>query len=262
MTENNNSTSWKTAAIWTAVTLTILVVLVLSVRKKSNTDIQSLNVVIKTATGQRQLITKKDVAQLFTKNIGYDVVKSRIGELDMRELESILTADKRVKRAEIFLDKSHTLNVFIQQREPIVRVMGSEASYYIDEDGDRIPLYGNRAIRIPVATGYIEAYDKKKLLSEKPSSIKRVYELAQAISYDDFLQALVEQIDIERDGSVTIVPKLGNQKLEMGKLMDVEKQLKKLKLFYKKGINNVGWKQHSAFRLDVNGQVIGRKIRS
>lgn len=262
MTGKKNSTSWKTAGIWTAVTIAILAVLYLSVRKKGNTNVQSLNVVIKTATNQRQLITRKDVAAMFEKSIGYDVVKSRISELNIRELERLLSTDKRVKRAEVFLNKGNKLNVFILQREPIVRVMGDDGAYYIDEDGDKIPLYGNRAIRIPVATGHIESYSKTMLRSKKPSGLKSIYELAQAISHDSFLQALVEQIDIDADGNVTIVPKLGRQKLEMGQATDINKQLDKLKKFYRNGIKNVGWKQHSAFRLDVNGQVIGRKIKS
>lgn len=252
----------KSAIVWTTISLAILVFWYAAVVRKMDQNVHDLTIVIKTATDQRALISKKEVSELFRSYIGYDVRKAKIAQLDIMGLENLLVNDKRVKRAEVYVDKHFDVNVYILQREPILRVMQSDQSYYLDSEGVKIPSYRGRAIRTLIATGDIAGASIDIGSQKKIKHIDRVLSVAKVIDKDDFLEALVEQIDIDSEGMVTLVPKMGDQVLEMNDARNIDEQMNRLKIFYRNGIHNVGWKRHSAFRLDVKGQVIGKRIES
>lgn len=261
MAKNNNIKSeWKSTLIWTVIIMGIFTVLFLAIQKKSNTNVSKVNIVVKSSNGKKGMITKRDIKQKFRNYLGYDIGSNNIKELNLRELEMLLNEDDRVRRAEMYVDSRQVLNIYVAQKDPIVRIMNkNKESYYLDESGDVIPGGLGSAIRVPIATGSIESYSSKLLLPNAESRLKKIYDLAQYISKDEFLSALVEQIDIDEAGDIMIVPKIGNQKLSMGKAENMDQQFDRLRTLYKNGLPKIGWNKHSVFRLDLEGQITGTK---
>ena len=258
MKNNNRKKDWKSTLIWTIIIGFILTVLVLSIRKKANSDISKVNIVIKSMHDQRPMISKREIKQKFRNHLGYDISRGKIKDLDIRAMEGILYKDERISRAEIFIDNNNVINIFIAQKDPILRIMNKDQqSYYLDENGHKVPVEYGPAIRVPIATGYIENFDLKLLAANSPSRLRQVFDIAKYVQQDAFLNALIEQVDVDKEGNITIVPKIGNQKLSMGRGENIDKQFDRLKTLYRNGLPKIGWRKHSVYRLDLEGQITG-----
>lgn len=246
--------------IWTFVMASIAILFVLSVQRKMQAEISKLEVVIKPIKGKRNLITAGEVKQIFNRHTGFDVTQISIEEIEARELEAILRADKRIKKAEVFVDSENRLNVWIVQKQPVVRVMdGSNRSYYLDEEGSQVPIVEKSAIRVPLATGHFELYQEEKFKKGKDGRLHEVFEVALAVFNDDFLSALVEQIDVSENGEIVLIPKIGRQEIVLGDAIYLDEKFENLKVMYKEGLPREGWRKYNVLKLNYRGQVVAQK---
>jgi len=193
--KNTKRTNWKKNLVWTVVTMVIMGVLFMAIERKKNATITRVGISIKGIKGGKNLVTKKGVKTMFRNYLGYDLEASSIRDLDLMDMENMLEADERIKKAEVFVDNKDRLYIAILQREPIVRVFSeNNTSYYLDSDGEEIPAYRGSTIRVPVASGKVEAYNPEFLENKKESALKDVFTVAKYIHKDEFLSALIEQI--------------------------------------------------------------------
>jgi cell division protein FtsQ len=252
--------SVKKRILWTCLMSSIAVLFVLAVQRKLNADVNTLVVKIKPIKGNRNLISENDVASLFTKYIGYDVRRRNVKDVEIGELEALLKADKRIKKVELFMDSDNKLNVWIVQKQPVVRVMdGANKSYYIDEEGDQVPVVNQSAIRVPLATGHFELYQEEIFKSDKPSKLKDLFIITKFIAKDPFLEALIEQVDVSESGDVVLIPKIGRQEIIVGDAVNLEDKFENLKIMYKEGLPREGWRKFSVLKLNFKGQVVAEK---
>ena len=248
-------TDWKKNLVWTVVTFVIMGVLFMAIERKKNATITKVGISIRGIKGGKNLITKKGVKTMFRNYLGYDLEESSIRDLDLMDMEMMLEADDRIKQAEVFVDNKDRLYIAIQQREPIVRVFSkNNTSYYLDSDGIEIPAYKGSTIRVPVASGKIDEYIPGFLDSKKKNNLQDVFAVAKYVHQDEFLTALVEQIDVQEDGEIILVPKVGRQKLAIGKIdiEDEEEMIDRfdlLKQMYKEGMKHVGWRKYEMLTL-------------
>jgi len=245
--------------IWTLVTVSIIGVLWLAMNRKSNASIQKIAVEIHDLKDKKNIISKKGVLSKCRKHLGYDIDNSKIQEIDIRALEDMLNGDRRIKNSEVYFDNNDVLHISIDQRQPIVRVQNDDTAYYLDSEGEAIPLVKGAAVRVPIATGNIGKYEKAKIFSEKSSRLKDVFVMAKFIYEDDFLASLVEQIDVDQNGEFLLIPKVGKQELVFGKAEMIKDRFENLKIFYKEGMPKVGWRKFDKLVLNWEGQVLGRK---
>ncbi|HHH54977.1 MAG TPA: hypothetical protein ENK91_15040 [Bacteroidetes bacterium] len=85
----------------------------------------------------------------------------------------------------------------------------------------------------------------------------KLWKLARSINDDAFLSALIEQIDIQQNGEILLVPKLGKQKIEFGDLVNSENKLKKVKAFYQSEMKKTGWNKFKKLSVKWDGQIVG-----
>jgi cell division protein FtsQ len=250
----------KQRVIWTAIMLSISVLLVLTIRKKVNEKVGNVAVNIQDLEGKRNLIEQKEILNLFKSYIGVDNLNAtRMKKIETNELEELLIKDKRVKSVDIYFNGNGKLNVDIIQNQPIVRMMdGSSKSYYLDKNGKRIPVVKNNAVRVPLATGNFELYEENVIKSKKPSKIKEVFVVAKAVHNDPWMQSLVEQIDVDDKGDILLVPKIGRHYIELGDTTFLNEKFENLKLMYKEGLPRKGWDRYTSIVLKYRGQVVGR----
>jgi cell division protein FtsQ len=89
--------------------------------------------------------------------------------------------------------------------------------------------------------------------------LDELYELATYISNDAFLKAQIEQIYIERNKEITLIPKVGDQEIIFGKAEDIKKKFDKLVLFYTKGINPNNLNLYKTINLKFDNQIVCKK---
>ena len=118
--------------------------------------------------------------------------------------------------------------------------------FYVDEDGKYMPLSRKYTSRVVVATGEIS----KKFACEK------LYPFVMMLREDDFWDALIEQIVVDRGEEIILIPKVGNFRIILGEVGNAEEKMEKLRLFLKDGIVRKGWNVYKEINLKFDNQVV------
>ena len=160
------------------------------------------------------------------------------------------------------------VKVNIQQRRPVIRILTSaDESYYIDEEATLMPLSENYTVKVLVANGNItESYGrfyKKKIADTtltKKSILDELYAMANYINRDEFWKAQITQIYVNEDREIEIVPLVGDQKIIFGDTTAMDEKFKKLKIFYKEGMNTIDcWNKYATINLKYKNQIVCTK---
>lgn len=204
-----------------------------------------------------ELLTKEEVRKLLDRKFP-SKNQERLSKVPLQTLEEAVRAHPMVQEAEVYVDARNRVRVHIVQPEPLIRVIDQRgAGYYLDAQGERIPLSRHFSPRIPVATGAIPAY-RDSILNHPDHILAQLVEMGQRIEEDEFMQALVEQIDVHA-GEIYLVPKMGKFRILMGDAKDLDKKFSRLKSFYRHILPAVGWSYYELVNLSFDKQIVCRK---
>lgn len=242
---------------WGLLICGLLLLLLAAVERKRNLVFEVVDIEINDSNLGRNLITEEDLRLAIRNHLGFELDVSTIADIDIRELEKVLNQSAFIQRAEVYVTGSHKIRIEITQREPIVRIQpeGGEEPYYLDKYGEEIPVVRNFAIRVPLVTGDIGAFDAA--FAEKDNNLNAVYQLALKIKSDEFLTALIEQIHVDKKENIILIPKIGKEKILLGDVAQLDEKMEDLKTFYKEGITREGWNKFAYLNLKYENQVIG-----
>ena len=177
---------------------------------------------------------------------------------DLKKMEADLKKNIWIKNAELFFDNNEILRVNVNEREPVARVFTTTGStFYIDNDIAILPLSEKFSARLPVFTGF--PADNKLLSVADSNLLKDIREISLAIQKDSFLMAMIEQVDINKQRTFEMLPKIGNQVIVFGDASDTEEKFIKLSLFYKNVMMKAGWNYYSFIDLQYKNQVVAKR---
>ena len=94
---------------------------------------------------------------------------------------------------------------------------------------------------------------------EKSFAMKDLYKFGVFLQNNKFWEAQIVQINVLPGKEIELVPRVGNHIIYLGKLEHFEDKLKRLKTFYEKGLNQVGWNKYSRISLEFGNQIICTK---
>ncbi len=205
---------------------------------------------------ENHFMDEADVMRLVETN-NRTLIGTNTNRIDLRTIESKLKYDKHILDAQLFCDLKGNLVVRVVLRRPVARIVQEDApDAYIAEDGTVMPVSEKFASRVLLISG---GYVKKLLESEDLSKTvegQQLMETIQLINENSFWRAQVAQLDIDNDGKVTIYPQVTGQRIEFGRLEDVEIKFEKLMIFYKEILPQRGWTKYHRVNLEYAGQVI------
>lgn len=252
---NSGIDYWKILRLFAS--LGLMVFLLYSVSNKLNAPIDNLRIIIDDNGDKKNLITSKEVRTMLKYEMGYDISLADFRQLKLFELEAAFDRDDRVESAEIFVDKHNVMNILIRQKQPIVRIDAADGKdYYLDYSGDRIPV--TDVFRVPVVTGQVDEYKPGFQKTDK-NNLNAVLKLARKVHDDQFLTALVEQIHIDNKDEITIVPKVGRDKILIGEIDGLDEKIYRLKTYYEHGVKKIGLDKFDELDFRYEGQMIGRQ---
>ena len=191
-------------------------------------------------------ITTQTVSKLLIQN--QQTVTDKPKEtLDLNRLETALNSNPMIRSAQVFMHIDGVLKVEIEQKEPIARVLTQE-SYYIDSQGQYMPLSTNHTARVPFVTGSVQ---KDKLTN--------VYAIANKVYNDEFLKKNV--IEIHQNDDTSLWLKLRDYKftVELGNVKQLDKKINNLKAFYQKALKDNLLNNYSKVNLRFDNQVVCTK---
>lgn len=237
----------------------ILLVLLLIFRKKSSTVKEIVVDIAHLSDGESDFIKEKDIKEIVKRAFEADLSFAKIGQVDVKRVEAILEKDPFIENAETFIDASSNLNIKITQREPILRVIDNNGlNYYLDKYGTRMPLSKYFSARVPIVTGAVPPH-VNDFLERKKYGLKDVFLLVQRLNADPFFAPMIQQIIVDPSGEFTLIPILGDQKIRIGTLDDLDEKLERLKTFYKEAMPYEGWKTYRSISVKYKNQIVCKK---
>lgn len=203
------------------------------------------DIAINFEAGQNLFITADSVDKLLIQND--KAVKGQEKELlDLKKLEDRLDANAMVKDADVYLTLDGNLGANVIQRKPLARV-NSTQPFYIDEDGEAMPLSLNYSARVPLVSG-IAADDLAEVLP-----------LLHYIKEDAFLEHQI--VGIERKGNrhYILIPRVYDFGIKLGEIKNLDEKFRKYKAFYQKALKDESLAKYSQVDLRFKDQVVGTK---
>ncbi|MDP4282222.1 MAG: hypothetical protein Q8867_08750 [Bacteroidota bacterium] len=216
------------------------------------------------------LVTSNDIYDL-VKRTGNLLKGQKTGNIDIEKIEREIRRQPYVADVNAFMHLNGDVEIRIIQRQPILRIFNHYGeSYYLDGQGRLLPLNPAFTTRVLVATGFIpESFSKT--VNYKTDSIQEhdstdyngvmnhLYRISIAILKNSFLKAQIEQIYVTEDGNFELIPVVGRHVIYLGDAQNLEEKFDKLIVFYKMGLNKIGWNKYNFININYKNQVVCSK---
>lgn len=166
-----------------------------------------------------------------------------------RSIEETLMKSPFVDEAQCYKTQSGHVCIQLRQRLPLLHVMADNGErYYLDDHGDILPATG-LTIDLIVATGIISRKYAREVLAP----------LAITLHDDAFWQNQIVQLNVLGDGTLELVPRVGDHVVYLGAPTDIPQKLDRLRKFYKYGLSHAGWNRYERISVEFGNQIICKK---
>ncbi|QOI97491.1 MAG: cell division protein FtsQ [Flammeovirgaceae bacterium] len=180
-----------------------------------------------------------------------------LARLNLKEIESRIKSDRFIQDADLYSDIKGNLIVRATLRRPIARIIRNDGpDAYVAEDGTIMPVSSKFTARVMLISG-----DQVRKLLERENittdeSGRHLITLLHMIGNDDFWRAQIAQLHITAKDKIIMLPQIGAQTIEFGTADKAEEKLKKLKIFYKEILPQMGWNRYKRVNVEYDKQLI------
>lgn len=243
--------NWKNIAI-VSIDVVIGVYLILAMtafNEPYDRDLVCSQVKIDIADGVSDgFLSVNEIKGILERNRIYPLGK-KIATVNTRLIEETLEKSSFVDEAQCYKTSEGNVCIKLTQRMPVIRVKADNGDdYYVDNHGGIMPNTKYTSDLI-IATGYISRDYAKKVLTR----------VGNYIVSDKFWRNQAVQLNVLRDGSVEIVPRVGDHIVYLGAPVNVQNKLSRMEKFYRYGLNKVGWNKYSYISVEFDNQIICKK---
>lgn len=183
------------------------------------------------------LIENKSAAQTIRKE-----------NLDLGKLENTINANEMIESSEVFVSIDGVLKAVVKQKTPIARVVGETGSFYLDNEGNRMPLSEIHAARVPLVSGVVDERNSKDLC--------KVFRL---IHGDDFLKKNIIGIRVLPNGGLVMANRNFDYLIDFGRPINSERKFNNYKAFFQKAIKDSLLNKYRFINLKFTQQVVCTK---
>jgi len=173
--------------------------------------------------GENALFLKNETVNKLLIENNSNAKTIRKDRLDLNKLEQVLNAQEMIEKADVYVSIDGVLKAVVKQKTPIARVFNDEGSFYIDSEGNTMPLSANFTARVPLVSGEINKKNNKDL-----------FKLFKIIYDDAFLRKNIIGIQIMPNGSLLMLNRNYNYQIDFGSLINVERKFQNYKAFFQK----------------------------
>jgi cell division protein FtsQ len=216
-------------------------------------------------SSQYHFVTKRDIQNTIYSNNG-SILGKPVKEVQISEIENTMNRYRELKAAEAYISIDGTLHIYADQRTPIMRVMAANGGdYYVDVEGVVIRRRNLYTPRLHVVGGNVNIsqamLDGVSVLdtSIKNSILKDIYYIVSYINRDKFWSAQIDQIFVDSDDEIDLIPRVGNYIVHLGTAENYEGKLRNLEAFYDKVLPEVGWNKYARINLAYRDQIVCKK---
>jgi cell division protein FtsQ len=226
----------------------VLVMLIYGACKRNNQVCRSLHVIIEDSA-EIKFVNSREIKQYVLRHFK-GIQGCNFSDINLEKVEEWVNKFPAVASSDVYPSLDGKLQIVIQQREPVLRVFEQGTSYLLDTAGMKIPLRGSYSRKLMVITGNLKALKSRKDLVV----------LNDFIQDDSFWRAQVEQINVNNQGDMILVPRVGNHRINIGGVNDLEYKFRNLFALYEHGLDPLEWNSYREISVKYKGQVICSKL--
>jgi cell division protein FtsQ len=245
----------------------LIVILGFSDHQQSVLKCKGLRIRIADNTGNF-FIEPADIVNVLNSR-GGKIKGSPMNDINIGLLEKIVYTIPFINKAEVYSTIDGYVNIDVWQRNPVMRVINRDNEhFYIDDNGDFMPVTDKFTSQVVVASGFIyDDYAERNLKYAVPfvndSSSKPILvqlnEIAVFLRSNEFWDAQVEQVYVNENNEIELIPRIGGHNILIGSSEDLSEKMNNLYLFYSYGIKKSGWDRYSKINLKFKDQIICSK---
>lgn len=240
--------------IWIGLAAWFLVILGFVAGEADEVICNRIDVVFSDTVHSR-FVKDSDIRSLF-RDKGLQLQGYPLKEINTRELEMLLEKNPYIRGAEVSIDISGRLEILLEQRVPLVRIMpDGKQGFYLDTEGKILPLSDQFVPHIFLASGNIERPDG----NSGARQMEQIYRFCSYVSKHPFWSEQIVQLYVNRRGEYELIPRVGAHQILLGNLDDWERKLRNLELLYRQGFPVYGWNAYEIINLKYTNQVICTK---
>ena len=235
---------------WTNIRLLLMFVLVIflfSFTSKRNENRKLKKSVILFVGNTEPFVKQETVNKLLIEN-NEGVSSIQKVNLDLNKLEKNLNAQEMIEKSDVYVSIDGVLKAVVRQKTPIARIFDNEGSFYIDYEGNRMPLSTNFTARVPLVSGGINKNNNEDLA-----------QLLRIIHDDPFLKKNIIGIEIMPNGSLKMHNRNFDFQIDFGKLINMEHKFKNYKAFFQKAVLDSSLYKYKKIDLRFTDQVVCTK---
>jgi cell division protein FtsQ len=223
-----------------------------------NRIIGNLEVEIDASKSGYNFLTKQAVVNWVQQHFDNPVGKPA-SEVELTKMEIELQKVPYVFKGIMYVGFDGTLKCRVKEREPIALIKNNQDSlFFIDTGGYMIP---KRGIQTPVVW-VINGNVKQKFESGKRAGSPQMVELVNLSKYirsTELWNAQFEQCYVDKFGRYLLIPRVGKHSIVLDNTTNMEKKFENLRLFYEKGLPQVGWNTYREIDISYEDQIVGRR---
>jgi len=198
--------------------------------------------------GENKLFVKPETVNKLLIENKRDASSIRKDELDLNKIEKSIDTQEMVEKSDVFVSIDGVLKARVKQRTPIARIYDGGISFYIDYEGNKMPLSDNFTARVPLVSGTINKKNNEDLAA-----------LFRTIYDDAFLKKNIIAIEIMPNGSLKMFNRNYNYFIDFGRTMNVDQKFRNYKAFFQKAVLDSSLYKYNKIDLRFTEQVVCTK---
>ncbi|MEM0541300.1 cell division protein FtsQ [Flavobacterium sp. j3] len=195
--------------------------------------------------GKNTLFLKEEMVNKLLIEKNTDLKTINKVDLDLNKLEKSVNRQEVVQKADVFVSVDGVLKAVVEQKSPIGRVFNEVGSFYIDSEGNKMPLSENFSARVPLISGEIAVLDKEKIA-----------EVLKQIIHDDFLNKNIIGVEVLPSGSLIMKNRNYDFQIDFGKAINIDRKFKNYKAFFQNAILDSTLNKYKRINLKFTKQVV------
>ncbi|TBX69569.1 cell division protein FtsQ [Flavobacterium silvisoli] len=232
---------------WTNIRLVLMIAVVIFLysftsHRNEMRKIKKTEVVF---VGEKNLFLKPETVNKLLIEKNRDLKTIHKVDLDLNKLEKSINQQKLIEKADVFVSVDGVLKAVVEQKTPLGRVFNETGSFYIDNEGNSMPLSDNYTARVPLISGEISVVKKEKLS-----------EVLRMIAEDDFLKKNIIGVQILPNGSLIMANRNYDFQIDFGRTINIDRKFKNYKAFFQKAVSDSTLNKYRKINLKFTKQVV------
>ena len=234
--------------------LALAILVIVANVNRSHSQVRGIDVSIRYGRTPK-LVTEKTVSDNIMAVMPH-LTSQLVGDVDRVAVAEAASHVPYLCDISITVSVSGKVVVRAAQRRPIARLFYGARELYFDSEGSMMPVSRTGDCNVLVAGGDFKEPLRLDSLNSQTLALVKV---ANFLDGEKKYRNLIDQIYIERDGDIMMVPKLGDHLIELGTAEDLDTKFSNLLAFYRHGMPRAGWNTYSKLSLKYRGQVVCTK---